>query len=108
MRCASVLIRLTLILGILTPGTMPAQGGSIAGTVVNRASGEPIAGATITVAGTTLGTTTNGSGRFALNDVPGATAALQVRMIGFRSRTDTVNVGDTNVRVALEQKALEL
>jgi len=67
-----------------------------------------VAAAQVTVAGTALRAFTDASGRFALNDVAGATAVLQVRMIGFRARTDTVNVGDTNLRIALDQKALEL
>ena len=87
---------------------MTAQGGSVAGTVVNGATGAPVAAAQVTVAGTTLRAFTDASGRFALNVVPGTTAVLQVRMIGFRARTDTVNVGDTNLRIALDQKALEL
>ena len=108
MRCSSVLCSLALTLGILVPGSLTAQGGSVAGTVVNRATGAPVAAAQVTVAGTALRAFTDASGRFALNDVAGATAVLQVRMIGFRARTDTVNVGDTNLRIALDQKALEL
>ena len=108
MRCSSVLCRLALTFGIVTPGSLTAQGGSVAGSVVNRGTGAPVAAAQVTVAGTTLRAFTDPSGRFALNEVPGATAVLQVRMIGFRARTDTVNVGDTNLRIALEPKALEL
>ncbi|TMI71510.1 MAG: carboxypeptidase-like regulatory domain-containing protein [Bacillati bacterium ANGP1] len=108
MRCSSVLCSLALTFGIIGPGSLTAQGGSVAGTVVNRATGAPVAAAQVTVAGTTLRAFTDASGRFALNEVPGAAAVLQVRMIGFRARTDTVNVGDTNLRIALDQKALEL
>src|SRR5947207_1630324 len=108
MRCSSVLCSLALTLGIVAPGSLAAQGGSVAGTVVNRATGGPVAAAQVTVAGTALRAFTDASGRFALNEVPGATAVLQIRMIGFRARTDTVNVGETNLRIALDQKALEL
>src|SRR5438552_4222435 len=108
MRCSSVLCRLALTFGIVAPAIVAAQGGSVAGTVVNRATGAPVAAAQVTVAGTALRAFTDASGRFALNDVPGATAVLQIRMIGFRARTDTVKVGDTNLRIALDPKALEL
>src|SRR6266480_4558963 len=108
MRCSSVLCRLALTFGIIAPGSLTAQGGSVAGTVVNRATGAPVAAAQVTVAGTGLRAFTDASGRFTLNDVLGTTAVLQIRMIGFRARTDTVTVGDTNVRIALDQKALEL
>jgi len=108
MRCCSVLSSLALTLGIVAPVGLAAQGGSVAGTVVSRGSGAPVAAAQVTVAGTTLRAFTDAGGRFTLNDVPGATAVLQIRMIGFRARTDTVKVGDTSVRIALEPKALEL
>src|SRR6266496_3629131 len=107
MRCSSVLCSLALTFGIVAPVGLAAQGGSVAGTVVNRATGAPVAAAQVTVAGTALRAFTDASGRFALNDVSGATTVLQIRMIGFRARTDTVNVGDTNLRIALEPKALE-
>ncbi len=108
MRCCSVLSSLALTLGIVAPVGLAAQGGSVAGTVVSRGSGAPVAAAQVTVAGTTLRAFTDAGGRFTLNDVAGATAVLQIRMIGFRARTDTVKVGDTSVRIALEPKALEL
>src|SRR5437016_13514718 len=108
MRCCSVLSSLALTLGIVAPVGLAAQGGSVAGTVVSRGSGAPVAAAQVTVAGTALRAFTDASGKFALNEVPGATAILQVRMIGFRALTDTVTVGATGVRIALEPKALEL
>src|SRR5438552_8161866 len=108
MRCCSGLSSRALTLGIVAPVGLAAQGGSVAGTVVSRGSGAPVAAAQVTVAGTTLRALTDAGGRFTLNDVAGATAVLQIRMIGFRARTDTVKVGDTSVRIALEPKALEL
>src|SRR5438477_370050 len=97
MRCSSVLCSLALTFGIVAPVAVAAQGGSVAGTVMNRATGAPVAAAQVTVAGAALRAFTDASGRFTLNDVPGATAVLQVRLIGFRARTDTVNVGETNL-----------
>src|SRR6266700_1739005 len=108
MRLPSVLSGLPVVLGIVAPGSLAAQGGAIAGTVVNRASGAPVADAQIAVVGTTLLTFSDAGGRFRLSDVPGATAVLQVRRIQYRPAQDTVHVGDANVRIALEEKALEL
>lgn len=87
---------------------MAAQGRPIGGTVVSRGSGAPVGDAQVTVVGTTLRDFTDANGRFHFDDVPGTTAVLQVRRIGFRAATDTVNVGDTNVRLALDEKGLEL
>src|SRR5438046_9219464 len=72
MRCSSVLCSLALTFGIVAPVIVAAQGGSVAGTVVNRATGAPVAAAQVTVAGTALRAFTDASGKFALNEVPGA------------------------------------
>lgn len=107
MRFSPVVAGIALVLGSpLRP--LAAQGGVIAGTVSNRATGAPVPAAQLSVAGTALRTLSDMSGRFTLNDVPGTTAVLEIRIIGFRAITDTVNVGDTSVRITLEQKALEL
>lgn len=108
MRFSPFVAGLALFLGIPWSRPLAGQGGVIAGTVTNRATGAPVPAAQITVAGTELRALSDMSGRFTLNDVPGTTAVLQVRIIGFRAITDTVNVGDTSVRITLEQKALEL
>ena len=108
MRCSSVLCRLALTLGIIAPVGLAAQGGSVAGIVVSRGSGAPVGDVQVTVAGTTVRAFTDARGRFHFDDLAGTRVVLQVRRIGFRAVTDTVDVGDTNVRVALEQKMLEL
>src|ERR1041385_3864044 len=95
----SLVGRCTLILASVAPGSLLAQGGPVAGGVVSRATGSPVASAQVAVAGTALRVLTTADGRFTLSDVPGTTAVLEVRMIGFRARTDTVKVGDTNVRI---------
>jgi len=109
MRMSLVCCGLALLIFRLAaaPGLF-AQGGSITGTVTNRATGAPVGGAQLVVAGTTLRALTDASGRFRLNDLTGTSAVLQVRRIGFRATTDTVNVGDTSVRIALDEKVLEL
>src|SRR2546422_9261269 len=108
MRCTSVLTSLALTLGIVAPVGLAAQGGSVAGTVVSRGSGAPVGDVQVTVAGTALRAFTDARGRFHFEDLPGTTVVLQGRRIGFRAGTDTGDVGDTNVRVALERKMLEL
>src|SRR6266571_2821641 len=108
MRLPSVLSGLPVVLGIVAPGSLAAQGGAIAGTVVNRASGAPVADAQIAVVGTTLLTFSDAGGRFRLSDVPGATAVLQVRRIQYRPAQDTVHVGDANVRIGRAHKGLAL
>ena len=108
MRLPSVCCGLTLLFGIAAPGAVDAQGGSIAGTVTNRATGAPVPGAQVAVAGAPLRALTDAGGRFRFSDVPGTTAVLQVRVIGYRAVEDTVAVGSSDVRIGLDQKALEL
>src|SRR6266705_1969414 len=87
---------------------LAAQRGAIAGVVTNRVTGDAIAGADVTVTGTALRALTTQSGRLRFDDVPGTTAVLHVRVIGFRPMDDTVTVGDLNVRIGLDQKVIEL
>jgi outer membrane receptor protein involved in Fe transport len=54
------------------------QTGSIAGTVVTREGGRPVAGATVVVEGSNLTAVTNGVGRFRLDGVPAGRAVLIV------------------------------
>src|SRR5205823_92725 len=108
MRCSSVRLTLALVVGLPVAPALFAQGGSIAGVVVSRSSGAPIGDVQVTVTGTPERVFTDVRGRFRFDDLAGTTVVLQVRRIGFRGVTDTVNVGDTNLRVALEQKVLEL
>src|SRR5256884_7886940 len=108
MRCSSVRLPLALVVGLPVAPALFAQGGSIAGVVVSRSSGAPIGDVQVTVTGTPERVFTDARGRFRFDDLAGTTVVLQVRRIGFRGVTDTVNVGDTNLRVALEQKVLEL
>src|SRR5438067_6377727 len=108
MRCSSVRLTLALVVGLPVAPALFAQGGSIAGVVVSRSSGAPIGDVQVTVTGTPERAFTDARGRFRFDDLAGTTVVLQVRRIGLRGVTDTVNVGDTNLRVALEQKVLEL
>jgi len=63
-RCAATLL-LLLIAGRSSAGTP-----SVAGRVVDDATGQPVRGARVEVANTALVTTTDGEGRFALEDLP--------------------------------------
>lgn len=71
---------------------------SIHGAVVDSATGKPLAGVTVMVRGSTIGTTTNANGEFSL-DVPDG-AVLQVSYLGYTSKV--VNVGGrTNIKIQL-------
>ncbi len=63
----------------------------VAGSVCNAETGSPLAGATIRVTGTTLGTTTNSDGRYRLLLEPGSYRFL-VSFIGFTPDTVSAEI----------------
>src|SRR2546423_5751412 len=83
------------------PVTARAQDGTVAGTVVAEGSARPISGAQISVADQPgRATVSDASGRFRLTGLTGAQVTLTVRMIGYRSITQSARVGATDVRFA--------
>ena len=57
---------LVLLVAVLTAGDAAAQSRAVAGYVGDAADGAPLPGATVAISGTTVGTTTDAAGRFAL------------------------------------------
>ena len=86
-----------LIAGLTRVGG--AQQGTVAGQVTDQASGQPLAGARITVVGTSLITQTNANGRYTVARVPVGQATVRATAVGFgaQSRTVTVTAGETTV-----------
>jgi TonB-linked SusC/RagA family outer membrane protein len=70
----------------------------VTGTVLNE-EGEPLAGATVTIEGTTLGTLTDANGKFEL-DVPDPNATLNVSFIGYISQQIGL-AGRTTIEISL-------
>ena len=85
--------------------------GVMKGSVSNRASGEPLPGATVLVVGTTMGAATDLEGTFQLKDVPAGTYNLEVRLVGFQAVTLTdvvVSPGrSTSVDARLQERLVE-
>ncbi len=92
---------------VLVPAAVAAQG-NIGGAVISAETQQPLAGASVLVAGTNLGTLTNEDGRFLLMNVPGDRVRLRVTMLGHRTTTVEAAVGTTNLRITLEESAIEL
>jgi TonB-linked SusC/RagA family outer membrane protein len=86
----------------------PAGQGVIAGTVLSEGAQRPLADAQISVEGTTLGAATDAAGRFRLANVPAGDVRLTVRRIGFRPSTITARAGQTDLRIVMGERALEL
>ncbi len=86
----------------LAPAVLAAQGASpgastgvVAGVVTARPdSGAPVplAGATVSIAGTALGATSGAGGRFLVARVPAGSHVVRVRLLGYRGAEQTVRV----------------
>ncbi len=74
--------------------------------VITDTESNPIPGANIIVKGTSLGTTTDSDGRFAL-DVPDASSVLVISFIGYLSQEVVVG-NQTNINVTLEADVRQL
>lgn len=79
--------------------SVPQQNGKIQGTIVDE-KGEPVIGASISVAGTTQGTVSDIDGRFSLDAA--SNAMLQVSYIGYLSQTIPVN-NQTRLNIILKE-----
>ena len=75
-----------------------AQTGTVAGTVTDRATGQPIRTARVQVVGSqTLSASTDDRGRFSLRNVPSGPQSLRASRIGFRQEVHSfaVQANDT-------------
>ena len=93
---------------LLMASTALAQSGVIAGTVVSAGSGVGIPAVTLLVPGTTIGTTTDASGRFRLAGLSGSSTTVEVRRIGYRPLRQTVDVGASDLRFTLSEQSISL
>jgi len=82
----------------------PPAAGTLVGRVTDAATGGPLGGAAVTVAGTSLAARTDDAGRFRIPGVAPGRYTVEVRMPGFGDARLPVTVGDAPpppVRVAL-------
>lgn len=104
---------LTLVAVVLTaasPLAVQAQTRGVAGIILDGRTLAPLSGAQVSVDGTTVGGITDATGRFRIPAVPGSADAvtLRVQLIGYRTLTQNVRVGDLAVRLNLAEMAVEL
>src|SRR5947209_16676219 len=86
-------IAAALLIGVgLAAGPVSAQQGSVAGQVTDKSNQQPVAGAVVLVAGTSLQARTGREGRYSITNVPPGQYQVQVRFIGFATGTQAVTV----------------
>ncbi len=87
-------------------GVLQAQERIISGKIIDESDGTPIAAASIVVPNTTIGTQSDGQGRYSLK-VPTNANAIIVRNIGYVSQTISLD-GKSVIDVSLSPDASEL
>lgn len=74
------------------PSMAQNRGGSITGTVVDKATKEPITHVQVFVKGTTLGTTTDADGNYTLKGVPEGQQSIVAKFVGYSTCEEKVHV----------------
>jgi len=106
---AAVTVSCLLLFG--TPGAALAQTGTVAGTVINTVTGQPIPSAQVSIAGSEIGGLSNNRGSFLLLNVPAGTHTISAQFIGFGTESQEVVVPADGTVVAefeLRLQAIDL
>lgn len=82
----------SLALAAAMPAVLVAQTGRISGRVTDAASGKPLAGARVSIVGTTLLTGTSNDGQYVFNNVPAGARDVRVASIGFAVQRKSVTL----------------
>ncbi len=89
------IVRMTLTAAFVLASAAQASAqttGEITGTVVDLATGAPLAGAQISITGTSLGAAVAQNGTFSITNVPAGRAIVRAQRIGYGPTQDTVQV----------------
>ncbi|NQV36541.1 MAG: TonB-dependent receptor [Candidatus Marinimicrobia bacterium] len=81
-----------ILASLLVSGILLAQTGSISGTVMNK-NGEPLAGANVTLEGTSMGAAADADGAYMIANVQIGTYTITAAFIGYSAAQQTVTVG---------------
>ncbi|HSL68696.1 MAG TPA: TonB-dependent receptor [Longimicrobiales bacterium] len=89
------------VLLLALPAAVSAQTVSVTGRITDGASGQPVSGATVELAGISVSALTNQDGQFRLARVSAGRFYLRVTHIAYGTQGDSLTVGTTNVALAV-------
>src|SRR5699024_580242 len=97
---------LVFIICACTAQAVRAQNHTVSGCVVDKATGNPIPFASISLKGTYKGTTAAEDGTFLLEKVPGGQQTLEAWVLGYDKNTAEITVeGDVSgIRIPLSER----
>lgn len=90
-------IMVVMVLLFARPDAALAQYGMIQGQVTERGTNDPLPGVNVSIEGTTLGTATDGNGRYAIIGVRPGTYTVVASFVGF----ETVRIENVRVQIDL-------
>ncbi len=100
------------LLAFAAPAIAQVTTGKVQGRVTNAATGEPIAGAQVRIANSTLGNITNDQGFYFINEVSAGLQDIEASSLGYRAvvvEGERILAGQTtNINFELQQTAVEL
>jgi hypothetical protein len=94
------LLRLVALLALSLSSLLAQSGGKLSGKVTDDATGEPLPGCNVVIAGTVMGASTDADGTYFILNVPPGKYDVQTSVIGYRKimeRGVIVNSGKTTV-----------
>lgn len=83
---------ITLLLVLILPTFLAAQTGTITGKVTDQEDGDPLAGANISIIGTTMGAAADKNGEYTIANVPTGTYTLEASFIGYAAMEKSVKI----------------
>ena len=93
MKALSTLCALLLLLGAAgLPAAQAQQRATLTGTVSSADGAETLPGATVTLIGTTIGTTTDALGEYRMTGIPAGTYTVVARFVGFEEAAQEVTL----------------
>lgn len=88
------LARRVLVSALVVHSLSFADTGAIVGKVIDAATTKPLAGANVTLVGTTVGAATNAGGEFTISNVAAGRYDVRASFVGYASQSTTVVVSE--------------